>query len=341
MPTLKEQIFRYLSDLVVAGAHNDLLPSQNQLRERFNAGMVTVRSAFDRLEAEGMIYRIQGKGCFIRKVENTRADVRIFLILPLKADVKGEFVSGLFTAARSRGYHVMFFNYNGSVVDLSHEINAFGPNVIIWVAPEISRESETIAKLTELNAHLILFNREYQHPRVNFVTGNFYRDGEVLAEKLLPDHPRRILYVGRDMEASFSRQRFEGFRDGLLKGGFSPEELETIDFSAREYECGALTGAVRTALAGSRFDLVVSSQGALWQDIAAALREAGCDTNTMSFANFNALEPGDPLSGRSTLIVQPIETMGALAIDAAAKLLAGEERQITMRVPAEFLPAPV
>jgi GntR family transcriptional regulator len=47
--------------------HGDCLPSERELGERFQVSRVVVRGALARLEEEGLIYRMQGKGAFVSK----------------------------------------------------------------------------------------------------------------------------------------------------------------------------------------------------------------------------------------------------------------------------------
>ena len=47
--------------------HGDCLPSERELGERFNVSRVVIRGALARLEEEGLIYRMQGKGAFVSK----------------------------------------------------------------------------------------------------------------------------------------------------------------------------------------------------------------------------------------------------------------------------------
>lgn len=52
--------------------HGDLLPSERELGERFHVSRVVVRSALARLEDDGLIYRLQGKGAFVSKDKVTQ-----------------------------------------------------------------------------------------------------------------------------------------------------------------------------------------------------------------------------------------------------------------------------
>ena len=47
--------------------HGDCLPSERELGERFNVSRVVIRGALEKLENEGLIYRMQGKGAFVSK----------------------------------------------------------------------------------------------------------------------------------------------------------------------------------------------------------------------------------------------------------------------------------
>ncbi len=47
--------------------HGDCLPSERELGERFHVSRVVIRGALGKLEEEGLIYRMQGKGAFVSK----------------------------------------------------------------------------------------------------------------------------------------------------------------------------------------------------------------------------------------------------------------------------------
>jgi GntR family transcriptional regulator len=64
---LHEQISTWLRGEIESGhlAPDAQLPSENELCERFGVSRVTVRRAFQTLEADGLIYRRQGLGSFV------------------------------------------------------------------------------------------------------------------------------------------------------------------------------------------------------------------------------------------------------------------------------------
>lgn len=67
------QVYAVLRDWILQGvyAHGERMPSESELSELFKVSRITVRSAVEMLEKEGMVERIQGRGTF---VSGTAAD---------------------------------------------------------------------------------------------------------------------------------------------------------------------------------------------------------------------------------------------------------------------------
>src|SRR5690554_2935164 len=58
----------------------DLVPSENELKDKYNVSRMTVRQALNNLVNDGYLYRHKGKGTFIseRKIEKNIHGVRSF-----------------------------------------------------------------------------------------------------------------------------------------------------------------------------------------------------------------------------------------------------------------------
>ena len=69
LPVLVQQTYDEIKKLISEKFHdeNGQLPSENILSEKFNVSRATVRTALARLEYDGIIQRIHGKGTFIRE----------------------------------------------------------------------------------------------------------------------------------------------------------------------------------------------------------------------------------------------------------------------------------
>jgi DNA-binding GntR family transcriptional regulator len=68
-----EQLREILEGLIGALGPGAPLPSERVLAERYAVARMTVRSEIDRLAAEGLVYRLQGRGTFVGEPRVTQA----------------------------------------------------------------------------------------------------------------------------------------------------------------------------------------------------------------------------------------------------------------------------
>lgn len=69
LPILVQQTYEGIKNIIEAGEidSNGQLPSENILSNRLNVSRATIRTALARLEYDGLIVRVHGKGTFIRE----------------------------------------------------------------------------------------------------------------------------------------------------------------------------------------------------------------------------------------------------------------------------------
>lgn len=62
-----EQIVRQLKGLILSGqlSEGEALPSMRLLARDLRISVITTKRAYDELEAEGFLYTVAGKGCFV------------------------------------------------------------------------------------------------------------------------------------------------------------------------------------------------------------------------------------------------------------------------------------
>lgn len=89
----------------------DLMPSENEVAERFQVSRQTVRQAFGELESEGWVQRVQGKGTFVSapEAQSGAGDLRtVGIITTYISDyIFPHIVRGAEAALRSRGYRLL------------------------------------------------------------------------------------------------------------------------------------------------------------------------------------------------------------------------------------------
>lgn len=74
-----EQVSTWIRECIAGGvfAQDDQLPSESRLVERFGVSRITIRRALQTLENEGLIYRRQGLGSFVRDQQLHQGLVRL------------------------------------------------------------------------------------------------------------------------------------------------------------------------------------------------------------------------------------------------------------------------
>ncbi len=73
----KKEIKEQIEDNILKP--NQVIASENEMCRHYDVSRVTVRKAIDELCAEGILYRIKGKGCFVRELKDQR-NVHIFTV---------------------------------------------------------------------------------------------------------------------------------------------------------------------------------------------------------------------------------------------------------------------
>ncbi len=72
--TKSEQLRRHLAQVIGEGIEpHSKLPTERDLASRFDVSRLTVRRALDRLEQEGLVYRVQGSGTFVAAPRITKS----------------------------------------------------------------------------------------------------------------------------------------------------------------------------------------------------------------------------------------------------------------------------
>ena len=334
MAILQTEIANHLMSLIEQGQHGDMLPSQNELRRQFNVSTVTVRKALEKLEEQGRIYRHQGKGCFIRRPHNQGVATRLFLIIPNKFSLDNEFISSLVYATQVTGYHTIFYHFDGDAETMFYELNRFAPQVVIWLAPSIFMHEKALLKLLTMPRHVILFNRDYEHPAISYISGDFAGDGRRLGKVLLEKNIRKVLYLTLDERMMFARKRGAGLQAEIMAGN---GKFDLLDGYA--LQCNDSTGSVpvspletraflKEALkerlsSDSSIQAIVCSQGQIWDTLKESLAECGKSPEDFVLASFNKLDAAEQIPGHTIAFDQPISRMAGDIIALAGRLLAG------------------
>ena len=327
MAILQDEVIAYLMPLIEQGGHGAPLPSQNDIRKKLGVSTVTVRKALERLEAQGMIFRHQGKGCFARHAGHASSTRRLFLIIPEKFNLSNEFIFALVSATRESTFSTTFYDYDGNEEKLFHELQRIEPQVVLWLAPTLHIHEKTLLRLLSMPLHIILFNREYDHPSVSCICGDFVQDGRLLGKQLASKGIRHVLYLSLDMRTFYSRLRHQGLEEAIMQAGGTVQVLDASQFpretDAPWLDSKAFSEEIARTINHGQFDAIVCAQGEIWNTMRLGLSISRHHTDQLWFGTFNSMVKEQCFSPKTITLTQPIEQMARDAIVMATALLDG------------------
>jgi GntR family transcriptional regulator len=137
--SLQERIYRVLEERLQAGdfAPGAALPSEDALAVRFSVSRVTVRAALARLEQDGRIKRIQGRGTLVTAAP--MRSVRLSL---------GDVLSDMDNVARATSVRVLAFNYRPAPAEVAAMLGLAGEAIFQHAVRLRSENGRVLLHLT-------------------------------------------------------------------------------------------------------------------------------------------------------------------------------------------------
>lgn len=225
------------------GPHPIYLQLANQLRERILAGDLppdtrldtewelaqglhisrgTVRQALATLENEGLLYRIPGKGTYVRgalsQARNTSS--LIGFMVPYAHDpLTMEMLSGAESVLKGQGYRLLFCNCGGDRARQSREVRSLlaqGLRGLILFPVDGTTADPTLSWLQGQGFPLVLVDRSVPGLDADSVVVDNYAGGYQATEHLILLGYRRIGFVASsNLHISTVADRFAGYRKAL------------------------------------------------------------------------------------------------------------------------------
>lgn len=230
---LTEPIKRFLIQLVAkAGSRAERMPSELELCERFSVCRPTAHKAVEELVEYGYLQHLPNKrGGFSNPDYAQTVSFSIGVVSSLancshfgypQSRILGSFLSHLgdLNAITS------FLTLNKDPELAAEEILNGGLDAIFWNCPD-ANYFPVIEKLIENNIAVIMigsyFNFQMMTPKSNFLSNDFFYQGECRAEFFLRRKAKNLLYCGNPGPT------FEGFKSRLQEHGIIFDDAHILD----------------------------------------------------------------------------------------------------------------
>lgn len=232
-----EEVKEYLLKIIEQGKERDRLPTETQLSSQFGVSHITVRRALRELEEKSLIERIPGRGTFIQKKFQSGSLLHYLVILPPKRDMRDSFiasvVSGMLGNESSEQISMHILPYHCTFSELLEIVKNLNIDGVVWIAP-FSNHLPVIKKLQNHFLPVVTVNRVENG--INYVSAWHEKAGEEITQFLIEKGHRKIGFIGRIKEMSFSMQRYQGFLNACKKAGIKMGDESTATIRIKEHD---------------------------------------------------------------------------------------------------------
>ena len=232
-------------------------------------------------------------------------------------------ISGVDDVAYSRGYHVMIYqsheSYEREQIDVRHIAERRADGLIVSVASQSTNHAH-FETLQERGIPLVFVDRSSEQVQTHKVLVDDYDGAFRGTEHLIEQGCRRIAHIAGPLSLSISRNRFNGYRDALIKHNlpFREEWVLSAEYSQSE----GTERAYQLMALRERPDAIFAASDRIAIGVHWALRQLGYrmpdDVALLGFSDLGVsalLDP--PLSS----VAQPAFEMGRQATQLLLELI--------------------
>lgn len=225
---LHEQLFNELRHLIISGAlkPHTRLPGELELVDMLNISRSTVQRAWQTAQDDGLIYRVTGKGTFVRERPTMPASRMIGFINP---EFRGNFAGHLLSSAervlRECGYRVSFAHTDRQIDEENRLLRAMVDEgvcgFLMW--PTKGRANGRVLTDPRFNLPVVLMDRPIAGLALPCVTSNNHAGGLQAMQHLLGLGHKRIVFLARPHLDLFPvAERLRAYEDAMRTAGLQP-----------------------------------------------------------------------------------------------------------------------
>ncbi len=236
--SLHVQLHNRLRQLIVSGQwpKGARIPSENQFAGYLKVSRSTVRLALQKIEIEGLIERIAGRGTFIADLPSKPRGNRhiAFITYGFNSESQLMMLKGAESAIKAYGYQIILNNVQNQREELDilqHLESAAG--VLLWPHANASGAQENangdgafgdaVFGYEQIHLPMVLMDRQIYGLECDCVTSDNYRGAQMMMQHLLELGHRRIAFLSHQaMEILPIMERHSAYCDAMSDAGLEP-----------------------------------------------------------------------------------------------------------------------
>lgn len=216
---------------------DDRLPTEHELVAKYEVSRHTVRTALNKLEHEGYIYKEQGSGSFVSdKSKNNTKEIGV--ITPYISNyIFPEIIRGIEKELTDRGYSMILTNTNNNLESEKRAINIMMKKNVDGLIIEPTQSGnhnpniDMYLKLKEQGVPMIMINAKYEELKLPVVALNDFKAGYDNTKFLIENGHTKIAGIFK-IDESQGRERLQGFLQACDDSGIANISENVIVFKS-------------------------------------------------------------------------------------------------------------
>lgn len=306
----------------------DKIPSESQLCKEYNISKITTCKAISELSAEGLLYRIQGKGTFVSP-KKLRQRTGLIGILARELDkpyIWGEVARTVEEEVYRTGGSLLLGHTDNNYQRFRKYIQLYQERKVdgLIIAPLLTEEKKheevnlnLLRQIEKASIPYVLIDGYLENYPTDCVIINNEEMGYFLTDHLLEQGYRRIAFISGSY-CSSTGDRLNGYKKALKEAGISCNE-NLISFSKGRFEKDAYLLA-KNLLAKQKPDAFFGANDVFAYGAFKAIEEAGLNVpKDIGLVGFDDSAIAYKLKISLTTVRQPREEIGKRAFQLLRK----------------------
>ncbi|MDI9486183.1 MAG: GntR family transcriptional regulator, partial [Bacillota bacterium] len=304
------------------------IPPERELAEKLNVSRYTARRALQELVDEGVLYRVQGSGTYIRERNNShkRLDA-IGIVMPfVEAEIEMMILCGMQRALRRTPYTMMLYtshNDSAKEAEAVSLLTSEGVAGLILMPSHDKGAGMSALPLKRDGFPFVMVDRTIEAFQANCVVSDNQQGGNQAARHLLDLGHRKICFLYHQIDTSSSiRQRLRGFKEA-----FREHDVSGGDSYAFDHQKGV--EELKAFLQMQEYTAVVAGNATVAASLITACRDLKLSIpKDLSIVSFDDLKMVRMLDVSLTTVNQHSELMGEKAVELLLYLIENGDDQL-------------
>lgn len=305
------------------------LPTEKELSETYDVSRITSKRALTELESQGFIYRIQGKGSFV-KAEKKASHHRMLFSSPFKNQIfTGAYINGMEPLLTAAGYDLLMVSHdylkNCSIVDICQDFDG-----LIYYADNIEDNLDLLFSLEANQFPLVILDKHFYELRVPTILSDNFIGGKIATEYLLKNGHRNIAYIfGSNTPPQSTRQRYLGYLEALNQQGITAHST---------LEDSLLTPKMPAQMQKKQITALICENDLTAIEAIRLFRQAGFNVpRDFSVVGFDDIQAAALVDPPLTTVSQDFVKLGATAAEQALLLIGGKSVAEEFKLPVQLV----